>query len=53
MWDVISPLIITQAEKPNRNKQKGCHDCAAVNINKADLDIPNDSLLIGMLIMVN
>ncbi len=53
MWDVISPLIITQTEKLNRNKQKGFHDCVAVNINQADLGILNDSLQIGMLIMVN
>lgn len=38
MWDVISLLIITQTEKPYCNKQKGCHDCAAVNINEPDLD---------------
>lgn len=47
MWDVISPLIITQTDKPNCNKQKGCHECAAVNINQPDLAILNDSLLIG------
>lgn len=49
MCDAISPLLITQAEKPNPNKQKGCHDCAAVNINQSNLDILNDSLLTGIL----
>lgn len=52
MWGVISPLIITQTEKPHCNKQKGCHDCAAVNINQSDLDILTGGLLTGMLIMV-
>lgn len=47
MRDVISPLIITQTEKPNCNKQKGCHDCAAVNMNQPDLDNQSDSLLIA------
>lgn len=49
MWDVISTLIITQTEKTYCNKQKGCHECEAVNMDQPDLD----SMLIGMLIMVN
>ena len=40
MRDVISALIITQTEKPNCNKQKGCDDCADVNLNLLDFGIP-------------
>ena len=51
MRDAISPLIITWIEKQNRNKQTSCHDGAAGTINQSDSEIPDDSLLTGMLIM--
>ena len=46
MRDVISPLIITQTEGLNCDKQKGCQDSADVNINLLDFGPPEWHLAI-------